>query len=58
MKLFFNIVKLGSSDLLAKFRAFLEAFASPVNEPKFDEYYLKQLTPNEKAKATLEKNAV
>ena len=40
MKLFFNIVKLGSSDLLAKFRLFLEAFASPINEPKFDEAYI------------------
>ena len=58
MKLFFNIIKLGSSDLLAKFRIFLEAFASPVNEPKFDEKYLETLTINEKAKANLEKNAV
>ena len=54
MKLFFNVVKLGSSDLLGKFRIFLEAFASPVNEPKFDEKYLETLTTTEKAKAKVE----
>ena len=54
MKLFFNVVKLGSSDLLMKYRVFLEAFTSPVNEPKFDEKYLETLTTTEKAKAKAE----
>lgn len=54
MKLFFNVMKLRSNDILAKFRVFLETFASPVNEPKFDEKYLETLTATEKVKAKVE----
>jgi len=58
MKLFFNVMKLRSNDILAKFRVFLETFASPVNEPKFDEKYLETLTATEKVKAKVEQNAI